>query len=63
LDLGPNAFGRGLFIPQKSPGMLMHTRAFSNVLNELLIKIEGIYIREREREREQVLGRFTTEHF
>jgi len=33
--------------------MLMHTRAFSNVLNELLIKIEGIYIRERERERER----------
>ena len=24
----------------------MHTRAFSNVLNELLLKIEGIYKRE-----------------
>jgi len=32
----------------------MHTRAFSNVLDEFLIKLK--VKREREREREQVLG-------
>jgi len=34
----------------------MHTRAFSNVLDEFLIKLKGKREREREREREQVLG-------